>query len=119
MLCEISGSHGGEYEDDSFWDTAPCSFVETDRRFKEAYCIHHEGDEFIACPVRLSSSNLVLLILCLSNASLKSNNNMNLAQIVTKSYLTGVNILLSLAAVNILQIVVVVTVTEKLKLVFK
>jgi phage gp37-like protein len=31
-LCEISGSHGGEY-DDSLLDIIPCSFVEVDRRF--------------------------------------------------------------------------------------
>jgi hypothetical protein len=31
--CEISGSHGGEYEY-VFWDVAPCSLVEIDRRFR-------------------------------------------------------------------------------------
>jgi hypothetical protein len=35
---EISGSHGGEYEDD-------CSLVEADRRFRGAYCLHHQGDD--------------------------------------------------------------------------
>jgi hypothetical protein len=24
-----------------FWDVAPCSPVETDRRFRGAYCLHH------------------------------------------------------------------------------
>jgi hypothetical protein len=29
-LGEISGSHGGEYEDDIIWAVAPCSLVEID-----------------------------------------------------------------------------------------
>jgi hypothetical protein len=28
-----------------FWDVAPCSIVEVDRRFRGAYCLHHQGDE--------------------------------------------------------------------------
>jgi hypothetical protein len=28
----------------AFWDTAPCSLVETDRRFRSAYCLLHQGD---------------------------------------------------------------------------
>jgi hypothetical protein len=24
---------------------SPCSFVEIDRRFRVAYCLHHQGDE--------------------------------------------------------------------------
>jgi hypothetical protein len=24
-----------------FWDTAPCSVIEVDRRFRGAYCLHH------------------------------------------------------------------------------
>jgi hypothetical protein len=31
---EISGSHGGEYEDDIFLDVVPCSLVEVYRRFR-------------------------------------------------------------------------------------
>jgi hypothetical protein len=27
-----------------FWDVAPCSLVETDRRFRGAYCLYHQGD---------------------------------------------------------------------------
>jgi hypothetical protein len=42
-IGEISGSHDGEYEDDFFWDVAPGSLVETDRRFRRAYCPHHQG----------------------------------------------------------------------------
>jgi hypothetical protein len=27
-----------------FWDLAPCSMVGSDRRFRDAYCLHHEGN---------------------------------------------------------------------------
>jgi hypothetical protein len=27
-----------------FWDVAPCSHDEVDRRFRGAYCFHHQGD---------------------------------------------------------------------------
>jgi hypothetical protein len=37
---EISGSHGGEYV---VWDVAPCSLVETNRRFRDAYCLYQCG----------------------------------------------------------------------------
>jgi hypothetical protein len=26
-----------------FWDVAPCSHVEVDRRFRGGYCLHHQG----------------------------------------------------------------------------
>jgi hypothetical protein len=29
----------------AFWDVAPCSVVEIGRRFKGAYCLHHQGDD--------------------------------------------------------------------------
>jgi hypothetical protein len=32
----------------AFWDIAPCSLVEVDRRFRGAYCLHHQDDELIA-----------------------------------------------------------------------
>jgi hypothetical protein len=28
-----------------FWEVAPCSLVETDRRFSGAYCLHHHQDD--------------------------------------------------------------------------
>jgi hypothetical protein len=37
---KISGSHGGEYEDDVFWDVASCSLIEVYRRFRAACCLH-------------------------------------------------------------------------------
>jgi hypothetical protein len=46
FTCEISGSHGSEYED-VFWDAAPCSLVEIDRCFTSVYCVHHQGDRDI------------------------------------------------------------------------
>jgi hypothetical protein len=29
----------------AFWDMAPCSLVRLDRRFRDAYCPHHQGDD--------------------------------------------------------------------------
>jgi hypothetical protein len=29
----------------AFWDIAPCSFVEVDRRFRGAYCSRHQDDD--------------------------------------------------------------------------
>jgi hypothetical protein len=26
-----------------FWNVAPCNLVEIDRRFRGAYCLHHQG----------------------------------------------------------------------------
>jgi hypothetical protein len=28
----------------AYWDIAPRSLVEADRRFRVAYCLHHQGD---------------------------------------------------------------------------
>jgi hypothetical protein len=28
----------------AFWDIAPCSLVEEDRRFRAAHYLHHQGD---------------------------------------------------------------------------
>jgi hypothetical protein len=44
-VSEISGSHSGKYVDCCV--VAPCSLVEVYRRFRGAYCLHHQGDEFI------------------------------------------------------------------------
>jgi hypothetical protein len=30
-----------------FWNVAPCSLIETHRRFGGAYCLFHEGDELL------------------------------------------------------------------------
>jgi hypothetical protein len=29
----------------AFWDTAPCSLLGVNRRFRRAYCLHHQDDE--------------------------------------------------------------------------
>jgi hypothetical protein len=39
LICEISGSHSGQYEDESLWDIAPCGLVGVDR-----YFFHHPDD---------------------------------------------------------------------------
>jgi hypothetical protein len=31
-----------------FWDVAPCSLLDIDRRFRGAYCLHHQGDALIS-----------------------------------------------------------------------
>jgi hypothetical protein len=30
----------------AFWYIAPCSLVEVNRRFRSAYCLHHQGDNY-------------------------------------------------------------------------
>jgi hypothetical protein len=42
--CETSGSDGGEYKVWVFWDVAPCSHVEVDRRFRGVYYLYHQSD---------------------------------------------------------------------------
>jgi hypothetical protein len=44
IQSKISGSHGGEYEDD-FSDIASRSVVEIDQRFGGAYYLHHQGND--------------------------------------------------------------------------
>jgi hypothetical protein len=39
ILGEISGFHGGEYED--YYLVAPCSLGEVYQRFRGACCLHH------------------------------------------------------------------------------
>jgi hypothetical protein len=44
-LVKISGSDGYEDKNTIFWDAAPCRLVEIYRRFRGAYCLHHQGEE--------------------------------------------------------------------------
>jgi hypothetical protein len=38
----------------AFWDIAPCSLLGVERRFRGAYCFHHQGVEsFKSAPKRL------------------------------------------------------------------
>jgi hypothetical protein len=30
-----------------FWDVVPCSLLEIDRRFRGAYCLHHQDDSHL------------------------------------------------------------------------
>jgi hypothetical protein len=39
-------------------DIAPCSFVEVDRRFRDAYCLHQQGDENLKCHGNESSGSI-------------------------------------------------------------
>jgi hypothetical protein len=41
---EISGSHGGNYEDSCILTCCAASLFEIDRRFRGAYRFHHQGD---------------------------------------------------------------------------
>jgi hypothetical protein len=36
-----------------YWDTAPCSLVEVDRRFRGVYCLHYQGDNTKSCNIGL------------------------------------------------------------------
>jgi hypothetical protein len=38
----LETSHRNE---DGFWNTPPCSLVEVNRRFRRAFCLHHQDDE--------------------------------------------------------------------------
>jgi hypothetical protein len=42
LLCEISGSHGGNIKTRAFWDVVQCSVAEVDRRFRGAYCLQRD-----------------------------------------------------------------------------
>jgi hypothetical protein len=39
-VCEISGSRGGEHENDCFWAVTPYSFTETDGSFTRVQYLH-------------------------------------------------------------------------------
>jgi hypothetical protein len=45
---EISGSGDGAYEVTVFWDIAPYSLFEVDRRFRGAYFLHRQGIESLS-----------------------------------------------------------------------
>jgi hypothetical protein len=35
------------YEVDYFWHVTPCSLIDIGRRFRGAYCLHHQDDEMM------------------------------------------------------------------------
>jgi hypothetical protein len=47
-----------------FWDAAPCSPIEIDRRFGDAFCVHHTGSqkEAIFVIVAVRTSDLTTLV---------------------------------------------------------
>jgi hypothetical protein len=34
----------------AFWDVAPCSLVDINQSFRDAYCLHHQGDHHLYLP---------------------------------------------------------------------
>jgi hypothetical protein len=42
-----------------FWDTAQCSLVEVDRRFRGEYGLHHQGDIALMMEAALTSETSV------------------------------------------------------------
>jgi hypothetical protein len=44
-FSEISGSQGGDNEDESPWDIAQCSLFEVEEHFRGAYSLLHQGDD--------------------------------------------------------------------------
>jgi hypothetical protein len=56
-LGEISGSHGGEYED-VFWDVAPCSLVDVYRRFSGTSIITLMMEAASTCETSVTSTRL-------------------------------------------------------------
>jgi hypothetical protein len=47
MESEISGYHVASMKMTVFWNVALYSLVETDGRFRSAYCLHHQGDRLL------------------------------------------------------------------------
>jgi hypothetical protein len=45
LLCDISGSYGGEYENGCLWVVVTCRLVEVHQRFRGACCRHHQDYE--------------------------------------------------------------------------
>jgi hypothetical protein len=46
-----------------FWDVAPCGLLQTDRRFRGAYCLHHRGDRTLYQGVSFFGSAMFLMLL--------------------------------------------------------
>jgi hypothetical protein len=42
-----------------FWDVPPCRLADVHRRFRGAYCLHHQGDERLMMEAVSSSETLV------------------------------------------------------------
>jgi hypothetical protein len=57
-VCEISCSYGSEYKGGIFLNITPCILVEEDRRFRGAYCQHHQGFIALMMAVRTSETSV-------------------------------------------------------------
>jgi hypothetical protein len=60
-----------------FWDVALCGLVETDQRFRGAYCLHRQGNEcpsqvFLICSVMMFQANHLQLDTTLKGHTLSS-----------------------------------------------
>jgi hypothetical protein len=44
VIGEITGSHGDSMRKTVFWDVALYSLVETECRFRDVYCLHHQDE---------------------------------------------------------------------------
>jgi hypothetical protein len=45
-----------------FWDVAPCSLVEIGQRFRGAYCLHHQGDEYQTARRNISQKTVIFVL---------------------------------------------------------
>jgi hypothetical protein len=52
-----------------FWDVAPCSLVNTDWSFREAYCLHHQGNSITTKLHSATSQKTAVFILVSARAS--------------------------------------------------
>jgi hypothetical protein len=54
-LSEISGSQGREYENDSLQYIAQCNLLEVEKRFRYAYCSHHQDGEAVRIALKMEA----------------------------------------------------------------
>jgi hypothetical protein len=56
MTKEGENFEPGHWKMTVFWDIVPCSLVDIDRHFRDAYCLHCQGDHlYTCCPENLKS----------------------------------------------------------------
>jgi hypothetical protein len=56
MICQVPTA--ASMKTTAFWDVAPCSLVEVDRRFRGVYCLLFHGNGLIALKRRSTSARL-------------------------------------------------------------
>jgi hypothetical protein len=57
-VCDFRFSRAASMKFRVFWDVAPCSQVDVDRRFRGAYCLHHQGVALIMEAVCTSETSI-------------------------------------------------------------